>query len=319
MNPSRRDFLTLGVGALAVASLPRALRRPHRLVRRRIPVMGTVADVAVRHRDQIWAQRAIDAALAELRRVDRTMTRFRGDSDVGRLNGSAGGRPIAVAGDTGLVLATALAWAEASEGRFDPCLGRAAELWSPQTRRVPPSASEIEAYSGGGLWRALDIEEGRARLDDPRAAVDLGGIAKGFGVDMAARALRDHGVVHGLVNVGGDLVAMGVAEDGEPWRIGVRSPEGPDQIVKVLEVSDRAVATSGDYLQYFEHGGRRYHHLLDPFTGAPRRTTMRSLTIEAELCIEADAAATTLFGASPVAAKNVLARAASEARIVHTL
>lgn len=319
MNPSRRDFLTLGVGALAVASLPRALRRPDRLVRRRIPVMGTVADVAVRHRDQTWAQRAIDAALAELRRVDRTMTRFRADSDVGRLNGAAGGRPIAVSGDTGLVLANALAWAEASEGRFDPCLGRAAELWSPKTRRAPPDASEIEAYSGGGLWRALEIEEGRARLHDPRAAVDLGGIAKGFGVDMAAQALRDHGVFHGLVNVGGDLAALGVAEDGEPWRIGVRSPEGPDTIVQVLEVSDRAVATSGDYLQYFEHGGRRYHHLLDPVTGAPRRTAMHSLTIEAELCIEADAAATTLFGASPAQARNLLARAASEARIVHTL
>jgi thiamine biosynthesis lipoprotein len=319
MNPSRRDFLALGVGALAVASLPRALRRPERLVRRRIPVMGTVADVAVRHRDQTWAQRAIDAALAELRRVDRTMTRFRADSDVGRLNASAGRGPVALSEDTGLVLVAALAWAESSAGRFDPCLGRAAELWSPQTRREPPNDAEIRAYSGGGLWRALDVEEGRARLHDRRAAVDLGGIAKGFGVDAAARALRDHGVSHGLVNVGGDLVALGVAEDGEPWRIGVRSPEGPEEIVQVLEVSGRAVATSGDYLQYFEHRGRRYHHLLDPVTGAPRRTEMHSLTIEAESCIEADAAATTLFGASPAEARDLLSRAASGARIVHTL
>jgi len=319
MNPSRRDFVALGVGALAVASLPRALRRPERLVRRRIPVMGTVADVAVRHRDQAWAQRAIDAALSELRRVDRTMTRFRADSDVGRLNRSAGGGPVALTEDTGLVLATALAWAEASRGRFDPCLGRAAELWSPLTRREPPSDAEIGAYSGGGLWRALDVEAGRARIHDPRAAVDLGGIAKGFGVDAAARALRDHGVFHGLVNVGGDLVALGVAEDGEPWRVGVRSPEGPDEIVQVLTVSDRAVATSGDYLQYFEHRGRRYHHLLDPVTGAPRRTAMRSLTVEADLCIDADAAATTLFGASPAESRNVLARATPGARIVHTL
>jgi thiamine biosynthesis lipoprotein ApbE len=86
MTPTRRDFLGLGVGALAVASLPRALRRKERVVRRRIPVMGTIAEVAVRHRDEAWAQRGIDAAFDRLRHVDRTMSRFRADSDVGRLN-----------------------------------------------------------------------------------------------------------------------------------------------------------------------------------------------------------------------------------------
>ncbi len=281
--------------------------------------MGTIAEVAVRHRDEAWAQRAIDAALAELRRVDRTMTRFRPDSDVGRLNASAAGSPVTVGEDTRFVLAASRAWAQASEGRFDPCLGRAAQLWSPSTRREPPAEAEIRAYAGGGLWHALEVDAGGARLHDPRAAVDLGGIAKGFGVDAAARALRDHGVFHALVNVGGDLVALGVAGDGEPWRIGVRAPEDPTTVVRVLDVSDRAIATSGDYLQYFEYRGRRYHHLLDPRTGAPRRTPMRSLTIEAEQCLEADVAATTLFGASPAEASRVLTRAASGARIVHTL
>jgi thiamine biosynthesis lipoprotein len=149
--------------------------------------------------------------------------------------------------------------------------------------------------------------------------VDLGGIAKGFGVDLAARALTDQGVFHALVNVGGDLVALGVGEDGEPWRIGVRSPDDPDSVVEVLEASDRAVATSGDYLQYFQHGGRRFHHLLDPESAEPRRTAMRSLTVEAATCMEADAAATALFGAPAEVARTVLERGSPGASIVHSV
>ena len=320
MNPDRRDFLALGVGALAVGALPAMLRRRPRLVSRRLPVMGTVAEVVVRHRDSAWALRAIDAAFAELRRVDATMTRFRSDSDIGRVNLAAGSRS-AVSEDTGLVLRAALGWAQASEGRFDPCLGGATALWDVAQRDRPPLDPDVARFAGRGLWQSLEVEVGgtspTVRLHRPDAALDLGGIAKGFGVDAAARALRDHGVFHALVNVGGDLAALGVDHDDEPWRIGVRSPYDPDEVIEVLRVSDAAVATSGDYLQYFQHGGRRYHHLLDPETGEPRRTRARSLTAQADRCMTADAAATTLFGATPAVAAGILHRAASTARIVH--
>lgn len=319
MKPDRRDFLVLGVGALAVAALPRALRRKEALVRRQIPVMGTVAEIAVRHRDEAWAQRAMDAAFAELRRVDHTMSRFRGESDVGRLNGARVGVAVAVSTHTTEVLERSLRWARASEGRFDPCLGRATELWNVGERTAPPSSAEIGRVALAGLHEALELDGSGARLHRPEAAVDLGGIGKGFGVDLAAQALRDHGIFHALVNVGGDLVAMGVGSDDEPWRIGIRSPEHPDQVMETLSVSDRAVATSGDYLQYFRHGGRRYHHLLDPDSGEPRNTAMRSLTVEAERCVDADAAATALYGADRTTARDILDRAATGARVVHSV
>lgn len=321
MNVDRREFLALGVGALAVASLPRALRRRDHLVRRQIPVMGTIAEIAVRHRDERWAQRAIDAALAELRRVDRTMTRFSANSDIGRTNGAAGRYGVPISDDTATVLVAALAWAEASDGRFDPCLGRMSELWHVDTRQAPPTAEELKTAAPGNHYRSLGVDRGgsvaRASLDRGNVAVDLGGIGKGYGVDLAAQALRDQGIFHALVNVGGDLVALGVDENEEPWRVGVRSPDHLDEVVEVLHVSDRAVATSGDYLQYFRYGGRRYHHLLDPRTGEPRSTGMRSLTVEAASCMAADAAATTLFGADQATAGEVLGRVASDARVVH--
>jgi thiamine biosynthesis lipoprotein len=323
MKPNRREFLALGVGALAVSTLPRALRGRDRLVRRQIPVMGTLAEVAVRHPNEAWAQRGIDAALAELRRVDRTMSRFRADSDIGLTNAAAGRGLVDVCDDTATVLAASLGWARASEGRFDPCLGRVAELWHVGDRHQPPTEVEVAQAGRGNHFAALEVERSgsvpRAALTRSGVAVDLGGIAKGYGVDLAAQALRDHGIFNALVNVGGDLVAMGVDENDDPWRVGVRSPDHLEQVAKVLHVSDRAVATSGDYLQYFQFGGRRYHHLLDPVSGEPRRTAMRSITIEAATCMDADAAATALFGAAASVAPAVLRRGAPGARVAHSV
>jgi thiamine biosynthesis lipoprotein len=318
----RRSFLTLGVGALAVAALPASLRRPRALVRRRIPVMGTVAEVALPGPDGPEAQRAIDAAFGALRRVEATMTRFRQDSEVGRLNtAGCGWRPIS--GETATVLGRAGDWAAASEGRFDPCLGMASELWDATRHDAPPPREALRHLAGASLWTALEVESdgtaARARLFVPEARLDLGGIAKGFGVDAAAAALRAHGRGDGLVNVGGDLVALGTDASGDPWRIGIRSPESADEIVETLEVSDAAVATSGDYLRYFEHGGRRYHHLLDPGTGEPARTATRSLTVQAACCLDADAAATALFAVDPAGSDRILRRAGSDATVVHRI
>lgn len=322
MNPDRREFLALGIGALAVSALPIALRGRSALVRRRIPVMGTVAEVVVRSRNDVWAHRAIDAAFAELRRVEASMTRFRPDSDVGLLN-SASGSWVPISEDTASVLSAAIEWASASGGRFDPCLGRASDFWDVAHRSRPPADGDAARFAHREFWSALDVDRGatvpRARLTEADAAVDLGGIAKGFGVDVAADALRRHGVFHGLVNVGGDLVALGHDRSGEPWRIGVRSPDTPDGIVDVLSLTDGALATSGDYLHFFEHGGRRYHHLLDPATGEPRRTAVRSLTIRADRCLDADAAATAVFGASERMTAEILARAAADAAVTHQL
>lgn len=297
----RRKFLLLGAGAFAVASTPLAWRRRDRLIGRRIPVMGTVAEVAVVLPDESRAQEAIDAAFRELRWVERTMSRFRADSDVGRANGAPSGRAVTVTPETGTVLRESIRWARATEGRFDPCLGRSSALWAIGDRREPPPPEAVRRLAGRGLYGALEVDHGWAagptvRLHDPRAAIDLGGIAKGYAVDRAVRALRAHGVDRGLVNAGGDLYALGRSADGDPWKVGVRSPHHPSGLATTLRVSDRAVATSGDYLAFFEHSGRRYHHLLDPGTGAPRTSRMRSLTTAASSCMAADAAATALFG-----------------------
>jgi thiamine biosynthesis lipoprotein len=328
MNPDRRTFLSLGVGALAVAAMPAAMRRRPPLVRRRIPIMGTVAEIAVPTDDHAWAHAAIDAGFGELRLVERTMSRFRPESDIGRLNAAAG-EWVEVSSETEHVLRMSLGWAGASGGRFDPCLGSVARLWD----GVPTGAAlselpEVPMPSDGGgatvaLAGGLEVESLRgrphARLTTPGAEVDLGGIAKGYAVDRAADALRARGVVDGLVNVGGDLVALGRDSDGRPWLVGVQNPDDASDVSATLEVENEAIATSGDYVRWFEHEGRRHHHLIDPATGASRSTAVRSLTVRADRCIDADAAATALFGAPARATAGIIARTAGNVRVLHEI
>jgi FAD:protein FMN transferase len=322
-GPSRREFLALGIGAFVVASVPWAMQRRPAAVRRSIPVMGTIAEVAVVHRDERYAQAAIDAAFAELRSVEEAMSRFRADSDIGRANRGAAAGPIVVSAATAAVVAEALRWANASGGLFDPCLARVSELWDRPRLGSLPAGAALERLAGRKLYRQLELDRQRGqpvlRFAAPEIGLDLGGIAKGFGVDRAVAVLRDWGIRHALVNAGGDLFALGRSPEGDPWEVGVRSPSDPGGLAATLRVEDAAVATSGDYAQYFEHEGRRYHHLLDPATAEPRRSTAHSVTVEAPTCMAADAAATSVFGCSGDEAARILAAGPPGARITHLI
>lgn len=319
---SRRTFVGLGAGTLLLALTPGLLwRRRRRVHRRTLPVMGTLAEVIVVEDDPDRARAAIEAAFGELRAVDRTMSRFDARSDVGRVNGGPVGRRIPVAGATAGVVQAGLRWAEISGGRFDPGLARAVALWDVGQREVPPPDDAFRRYAGRDLYRELTVEGGAGPEPaivrfHPDVGVDLGGVAKGHAVDRAVGALRSHGIRHGMVNAGGDLFALGVSPEGDPWRVGVRDPADPTRLAGEIELTDRAVATSGDYEQYFEHGGLRYHHLLDPETGAPRRSAVRSVTVAADDGLTADAAATACFGMEEGEIRRLLARAASGAELV---
>lgn len=317
-GPSRRDFLALGAGAFVVSTFGLGVAR-RRIVRRTLPVMGTTAEFMVVTRDTRAGHSAITAAADELYRVERLMTRFRADSDIGRVNAAATGKAVHVAAPTAAVVAEALRWAAAG-GRFDPALGRATELWNVSHRTAPPETTDVRRLAGRDLYRHIDVDRSSGGsvivLRDPDVAIDLGGIAKGYGVDRAVAALREWGVTDGLVNVGGDLYALGTAPGEDGWSVGIRSARNPARLEGSVMLRDRAVATSGDYEQFFDHGGRRYHHLLDPATGSPHVSGVHSLTIAAATCMTADAAATAVFGCTEQEASIVLRGAAADAEMV---
>ena len=319
-GPDRREFIALGLGAFVVATLPLARRR-ERLIRRTLPMMGTIAEIAVVHGDATYAQRAIDAAMDELLRVERTMTRFAATSDIGRVNLAAPLMPVAVEVETARVVTEALSWAQATDGAYDPAIGGAVALWDVTHRHEPPPRERVQRLAGRKLFRNVEVERWRGspvlRRHDEDAQLDLGAIAKGYGVDRAVDALRAWKVGGALVNVGGDLFALGSTPEGDAWRVGIQDPADSRALIATLDVRDAAVATSGTYQQYFRYRGTRFHHLLDPVTAAPRVTGTQSLTVQADCCMQADVAATALYGMPAAGAARILARHASGGRIVH--
>jgi thiamine biosynthesis lipoprotein len=319
-GPSRREFVAFGVGAFAVAALPLVERRRARVVRRSLPVMGTIAELAVVHNDERFAHAAMDAAMDELRRVERTMTRFTATSDIGRANSGATGAPVVVGAETALVVSEALRWADATAGAYDPAIGGAVTLWDVTHRHEPPPSDRVTRLAGRALYRTIEVDAHHGasvlRYHDDDASLDLGAIAKGYGVDCAVRVLREQGIRSALVDVGGDLYALGAAPDGEAWRVGIQDPNDDRGLIGTVDVSDAALATSGTYIRFFRYRGHRFHHLLDPVTGAPRETQVQSFTIQADSCMHADVAATALYGMPEQRAARVLARCAPSASVV---
>lgn len=325
----RRGFLALGAGALAVAVAPPLLRPRERLVHLTVPVMGTTGEFAVPARHEAGARQAMGAAAAELRRVEALMTRFDPRSDVGRFNAAPAGADVTVSPETAEVVRDALTWARESRGVFDPCLGGLSELWDPGWSAgagagpgTLPDLRAVAALADRHLWQAVEVVGSPGapalRKHDPAARLDLGGIAKGYGVDRAADILVAHGVFRGLINVGGDLMALGDGPGGRPWKVGVRDPRAPDRIVETLEVTESAVATSGDYLRGFVADGKRWHHLIDPATGRPRRGAFRTVTLTGPTVQMADAGATTAFGLHPDHLDTALTRIRPHLRVAHT-
>ena len=319
----RREFVGLAAGAFIVASVPFARRRPVGVVRRAMPVMGTIAQFAVVHRDPRQAHAAIDAAVAELQWVDRTMTRFTDGSDIGRANLFAARDAVVVTPETAHVTAEGLRWASALDGRYDPAAGAVVKLWDVKHRHEPPPADRVAELAARRFHRAVEVgTRGGApvlRYHESDARLDLGSVAKGYAVDRAVMALRRHGVQKAIVVAGGDIYALGTAPDDEAWTIGIQSPTDEDAIVGTLRLADRAVATSGTYRQFFRYRGRTYHHIMDPVTAQPRETAMRSLTVVADSVMQADAATTALFGMGESEIVSELARNLPGAHLVRIL
>ena len=309
---SRREFVGLGLGAFVAASIPLSRRQPAGVVQRTIPVMGTIARFAVVHRDAARAQFAIDAAIDELLNVEHVMTRFTDTSDIGRANLFASVDAVSVTSETALVTDESLRWADALAGRYDPAMGAVIRLWNVKDRREPPADESVAELADRKFHRMVEVGRsgGRPvlRFHGGGAKLDLGSIAKGFGVDQAVAVLRRHGIENALVVAGGDLYALGTAPDGEPWSIGIQSPSDMRELVGTLRLENRAVATSGTYRQFFRHRGHRYHHIMDPATARPRETEMQSLTIVADRVMQADAATTALYGLGEADIQRHLAR-----------
>lgn len=247
-------------------------------------------------------QADIDDALAE---VNRQMSTYLPDSEIARFNRAGANEPIAIPPDFRFVVRRALEIAEATGGAFDPTVGALVNLWGfgPDGRpRATPSAEQIAAARATTGWRHLRLApDGRLAKDVPGLRLDLGAIAKGFGVDRVAALLRGRGLANFLVEIGGETLGVGVHAAGEPWRVGVLKPDGSADLQGVAHLTDgRAIATSGDYRNFYrDESGELRAHVIDPRTAAPVGHAVASVSVLAGDCGTADALATALFVLGP--------------------
>ncbi|MCA9561278.1 MAG: FAD:protein FMN transferase, partial [Myxococcales bacterium] len=239
------------------------------------------------------------AAFAEVARVEAVMSEWRPSSEVSRLN-AAGGAPVTVSAELFELLQRARDLGDRSGGAFDVTWAALRGVWDFDAGRVP-APDAVAAAQARIDYRRLTLDPAARTATLPAGmAVGLGGIAKGYGIDRAAAVLRARGFTAFLVDGGGDLYVAGEKAPGQPWTVGVQHPRRRDELMVALPVRDAAVVTSGDYERYFEAGGRRYHHIIDPRTGMPAERSV-AVTVRAADATFADALATALFVMGPEA------------------
>lgn len=246
---------------------------------------------------------ALEAAIAEMRRLEVVLSEWRPDSDVGRVNASAG-QWAPVSQETLDVVDRSLWAGRLSDGAFDITFQVMHDLWKFGSASDPeprvPAASDVEKRRALIDYRQVEVDApGRRVRIGPRQAIGLGGIAKGYIVDRAVAVLRRAGLDSFLVQAGGDLYGAGRKPDGSPWVSGIRDPRGPsDSFFATLELHDHAFSTAGDYARAYVVDGRRYHHIIDPRTGYPAALA-RSVTVWAPDALTADAVDDAIFILGP--------------------
>lgn len=238
----------------------------------------------------------LDELVGLCEHFESTLSRTIETSDVSRIN-AAGGEPVEVEATTAELIGLALDYSRASGGLFDITIGAVTRLWDFHEQLVPAPEDIAEALGHVGYER-VQVGGTKVQLSDPLAAIDLGGIAKGYVADVLCDQLESWGVTSAYVNLGGNVKVVGPKPDGSPWAVGVREPDpnvSDTSSVARVSISSGSVVTSGLYERQFEKDGKRYWHILDPRTGYPVETDLVSATIVSERSIDGDGYTKPLF------------------------
>lgn len=260
---------------------------------------GTEIDVSLYGVDADTAANTVDALEQAFNNVNDTWHAWQ-PSTLTRINQAiARGEPVNIKPEVAAVIAEAATYARDSQHLFNPAAGKLFEIWGYHQdnwfeSRPPPSQNEINSWlNASPTMDDIQIHNGVLSSDNTAVKLGFGGFAKGTAVDTAIEALKIQGITNAIINIGGDLRAIGRHGD-RPWRIGIRHPrkEG-GMLASVIIEGDESVFTSGDYERYFTYEGKRYPHILDPRTGYPARDNI-SVTVIHRQAARADAAATAL-------------------------
>ena len=241
------------------------------------------------------AEAATDAAEEEIRRLDQLLSTGDPDSEVTKINEHGGG---SLSEDTKYLLECSMKLYQETDGMFDIAIYPVMEEWGFTTKQYRiPSRKELRSALALTDMNEItyDQEEAAVSFQTEGMKIDFGGIAKGYTSDRVINIFKENGVENGIINLGGNVKTLGRKPDGSLWKVAIQSPYEDEEILGILEVSDKAVITSGGYERYFEEDGVSYHHIIDPETGYPAESGLKSVTIVSSNGTMADGLSTSLY------------------------
>ena len=245
------------------------------------------------------AKKAANEVFERIKYLERLLTIHAPGGDINRLNENAGQGNIELNQETVAIIKSALKISQLSGGAFDITIAPLVKLWGIGTEDPNiPSQKQVQTLLTLVGYNDIHLDEKNhyVALKKKGQMVDLGGIAKGFAGDAAVKIYKKNGIHSALINLGGNVVTLGRRVDGSLWSIGIQNPRAKvGKYIGIINVTDKTVATSGDYQRYFEQNNKRYHHIIDPKTGEPADSGLLSVTVVAKSSTEADALATAGF------------------------
>ncbi|MCH8543813.1 MAG: FAD:protein FMN transferase [Alcanivorax sp.] len=260
-------------------------------------VMGTRAELA------FWpgtrsAETTVNAVRAEFERLNALLSPWVETSELYQANAHAARAPVVISEEFAQLIDTSRQYSLLTDNAFDITFATVGHLYDYRAGIAPDDAAIAEARAGQGmdkvvLARTPDDETAALSFLHERTRIDLGGIAKGYAIDRAVALLREHGVAHAYISLGGDSYVLGDRR-GRLWQVGVRHPRQDDAVAITLPLADVAVSTSGDYERFFIRDGEHVHHILSPESGRPAGALV-SVTVLAPRAVDADALSTSLF------------------------
>jgi thiamine biosynthesis lipoprotein len=257
------------------------------------------------------AREAIEAAFAEMSRVNDLLNNYDSGSEVSNINRNAGGEPVPISPETMEALQAALKFSSLSGGALDITVGPLLQLWgfaqeNPGLAGGEPDRAAIKKAKTIVDYRAVELVSTLQAAQSVRTArlrksgmwIDVGSFSKGYAADRAMTVLKQRGIKNALISAGGTICAIGCKANGAPWKVAVRHPRKDDTMLTFIALQDGAVSTSGDYERFYEKKGKRRGHIIDPRTGAPVER-MQSVSVIAKTGVDSDALSTALFVLGP--------------------
>jgi len=253
--------------------------------------MGTPCDIQLFAHNAAQARQAINAAIADVQRLEALYSRYRSTSLLSQINQAAATcGTIDVDDETASLLDYAATCYEHSNGLFDITSGILRRAWKFDQDKLPEQAL-INGLMDKVGWHRVSWKRPVLTFSVPDMEIDFGGIVKEYAVDRAAALCYEQGIRHGVINLGGDIKVIGPRADGSPWQIGIRHPRNKDALLDTISLYKGALASSGDYERYMMVNGIRYGHVLNPKTGWPVKH-LASVSVIADFCVVAGSAST---------------------------